>query len=567
MEKLFNCIGLDCISKSRLNHHISHSNFFYNGHAFQRIQPSGVGNESSHEASINFKKSEEAILYDPILTYGKTRNNLHTPFKPNFVKFDKIILTFFAFFKPPGRDPDSSNETMRPRRVNILYFLADDSITVFEPAIMNSGLLQGRLVRRGKVSKNSIDYYSWKDLNIGIDIEINDFIFHITDCDQFTKDFLKSQGVDLNKAEICTSFTSLDNISTENKNEISKQPAKKDDKLKKFLQFNGKVLKFDVLLYEPNLENGNNLTYTMLYFLEDDTIALKELEENRKGRDNFPLFLKRSKVPKNREKGLCKTNPGTFLVETTDGKSDNYYQPKDFVVGETINVYGRRFLLLDCDKFTRAYYKDLLHINQPDKIHIHLPEKKIGRQPLPEYLGLGTPEDSLASYYALRPKTPRKDLIKYLKNTNKVLRYLCVLDSPHPEDSVRKFILQYNLADDSISITEPPLKNSGIIGGKFLNRCKIKIPKCDPKSPTYYTPKNIIIGSILEINSHRFRITGADLFVYRYMQNYPELFTDEMVRMVQEHLLASPELNDKIKKEVLSPTTQVKDNNCFEEAN
>jgi hypothetical protein len=35
-------------------------------------------------------------------------------------------------------------------------------------------------------------------------------------------------------------------------------------------------------------------------------------------------------------------------------------------------------------------------------------------------LGLGTPEDSLSSCYTLIPKAPKKDVITYLVNANKV---------------------------------------------------------------------------------------------------------------------------------------------------
>lgn len=39
---------------------------------------------------------------------------------------------------------------------------------------------------------------------------------------------------------------------------------------------------------------------------------------------------------------------------------------------------------------------------------------------IPEYLGFGSPEDSLASCYGLTPKPPKKDILKYMTNTNKV---------------------------------------------------------------------------------------------------------------------------------------------------
>lgn len=40
------------------------------------------------------------------------------------------------------------------------------------------------------------------------------------------------------------------------------------------------------------------LTFKMYYFLEDDTVAIKELKENQEGRDYFPMFLKRTRIRK-----------------------------------------------------------------------------------------------------------------------------------------------------------------------------------------------------------------------------------------------------------------------------
>jgi hypothetical protein len=43
-----------------------------------------------------------------------------------------------------------------------------------------------------------------------------------------------------------------------------------------------------------------------------------------------------------------------------------------------------------------------------------------------------------------------------------------------PEDEGREFTVTYYTLDNTISIYEPPKRNSGIIGGKFLSRREIK---------------------------------------------------------------------------------------------
>ena len=47
----------------------------------------------------------------------------------------------------------------------------------------------------------------------------------------------------------------------------------------------------------------------------------------------------------------------------------------------------------------------------------------------------------------------------------------------------RRFIVSYFLSDDTILVFEPPQRNSGIIGGKFIERRRIKTPD----EANYYT--------------------------------------------------------------------------------
>jgi hypothetical protein len=43
-------------------------------------------------------------------------------------------------------------------------------------------------------------------------------------------------------------------------------------------------------------------------------------------------------------------------------------------------------------------------------------------------------------------------------------------------DVGRRFVLSYFLMDDSLLIFEPPVRNSGITGGKFLERQRVYKP-------------------------------------------------------------------------------------------
>lgn len=68
----------------------------------------------------------------------------------------------------------------------------------------------------------------------------------------------------------------------------------------------------------------------------------------------------------------------------------------------------------------------------------------------------------------------------------------------NPEDKGRRFILSFYLSDDMISIFEPQVRNSGIIGGKFLEKSRVPKPGSSMDNPTYYGPADFAIGAVVE---------------------------------------------------------------------
>lgn len=134
------------------------------------------------------------------------------------------------------------------------------------------------------------------------------------------------------------------------------------------------------------------------------------------------------------------------------------------MVGETIFVLGRRMLLYDCDEFTRNYFKNALCIEQSPGFHITEEKKIQPERQMPPHDGIGSLEDSLQNTLTFMPKPPKKDVVRQILNANKYLRYEMMFDVVHPEDSIRRFILNHSLADGTCTILEPPIRNSGIIG-------------------------------------------------------------------------------------------------------
>lgn len=84
-------------------------------------------------------------------------------------------------------------------------------------------------------------------------------------------------------------------------------------------------------------------------------------------------------------------------------------------------------------------------------------------------------------------------------------------DSQKPVDMGRRFILSYFLSNDDISIFEKPTNNSGIIGGRFLEKTRIPKPGSTADNPKYYSPADLAIGAKVDGN-----ITDRDVLFPKY---------------------------------------------------
>ena len=62
------------------------------------------------------------------------------------------MLLFNAFFKQTLNESDKEYYRVRP--VKIYYYLEDDSISIVEPIVENSGIPQGKLIKRQRLPKN-----------------------------------------------------------------------------------------------------------------------------------------------------------------------------------------------------------------------------------------------------------------------------------------------------------------------------------------------------------------------------------------------------------------------------
>lgn len=309
-----------------------------NGFLYPRPTRTGIGRQPLDIEGIAYFSSVNPRWFDPSLTYGRVKEHEVSQFIPHFVLYDKICLTFRAFFKQPVFE--SPLEHYRVRKVNILYFLEDDTITVIEPEVENSGIKHGRLVRRDRIPKTARgDFWHWKDFNIGINVTMYGVVYRITDCDIFTKEYLQSQGIELNDPDEMPPDPYILNRQLKLKSHSHKTKLT-DDKLRRYLEYDGKILRFFAVWDDRDSEYGQLRQYIIYYYLADDTVEVQEVYKENDGRDPVPVLLRKMKLPRE-----WKDLPVDFPSVTTtvaDEEATAYYTSKDFLVGETIFILGRR---------------------------------------------------------------------------------------------------------------------------------------------------------------------------------------------------------------------------------
>ncbi|KAF7250939.1 EF-hand domain-containing family member C2 [Varanus komodoensis] len=451
---------------------------------------------------------------------------------PSWIAFDKQVLSFDAYFDEEV--PDKNQELYRIRHCKIYFYLEDDTIQVVEPQVKNSGIPQGTLLRRHRIPlppPNEDQFYTIDYFNLDTDIIFYGQRYKIIDCDQFTKNFLRKMGVRINP-----SVNRPDDPYTKERQKLIDdmkplRPYERFDTLKQFLEHDGHVLRFYGIWDDTETMFGDVREVVLHYFLADDTIEVKEVIPVNSGRDAVPLFLNRQKLPKYAPVGLYQPgtitdrtvlnvfgglvgNKGRYILDNrkTGAVHQEFYKDCDLRIGSAINVWGRKVVLCDCDEFTKEYYKTKYGVKDFTPIPYKAPPIPKVERVIPPYHGFGSEEDSLCSCMGLLPKPPQKDFKKFMAKDRQglesnILRFLAQLITTDPVDKDRKFIISFFLSDDTIAVFEPPQRNTGVIGGKFLERSRIKKPGQElykSKLSEYYTAEDLYVGAKVCFHGHIF---------------------------------------------------------------
>jgi len=293
-----------------------------------------------------------------------------------------------------------------------------------------------------------------------------------------------------------------------------------------FLKYDRKVLKFDTTWDDSKQMYGDLQRYTIHYYLSTNEIEVLEVAQANSGRDPFPKLLKKQLVPKRWGTADANGRPDEA------GEIESYTW-RDFKMGDCINVYSRKLRIVDADASTREF---MASQGQPLGAAIPVAQKKapVVKAGVPEYNGWGSENDSLASTISLVPKPPKTQFdLEGTKLPKAILRFQAKFSNPKViEDGGRIFIMSYFVENSSISIQEPPQRNTGIIGGKFLERQIFK--NSDTGSP--FKASDLYVGASIKCNGTLFNITDVDEATLKYMEHRPGEFTMNDVHHVMNDL-------------------------------
>ena len=390
-----------------------------------------------------------------------------------------------------------------------MYFLEDHTLMISEPREENSGVPQGKFLKRRQILREDGSGLALlpTDFRVGTDVSILGRQIRICDCDKYTREFFEFQAKPQPQAEAIP----LDSFAQA----LIKKPVFRDSEMKEFMekslgggrvpsekQFldnDRKVLRF--------FTRYDEVPFIIHYYLADDTCEIREVHHPNDGRDNFALLLKRRKIPYS----FSVSQPGLGFL------GDNYLTYNQIFPDKTIDAFGRNFQITGVDDFTQNFYQTKLGRSfKIGEIEYPRPRSPTVRQ-IPPHNGFGDEVDSLGFVYRLLPEKPKRDFFKYVDNDKTVLRYIASFNTRVPEDIDRKFIISFFLADDSISIFEPAQKNSGIIEGKFLERRKYKNVN---NNNEFITPSDMPIGGDVKINGYNFRINSCDEYTSKWLETH-----------------------------------------------
>jgi hypothetical protein len=279
----------------------------------------------------------------------------------------------------------------------------------------------------------------------------------------------------------------------------SQKTGGKKDMKARFLAYDGQVLRF-LMVWDDREKNmfGEKHLYWLSYYLATEEGELKEA----RGKKQFmgcPTMLKRQRLPRT----IIFSDDRMRSCEDVTGDED-YFNEDDFIVGRQLNIFGRMWTIADCDPFTQQWYAEHKGIDQKAAaIPTAEPPSPRPELPVPPHPGFGREEDTIESWKSLIPKRPKTDMKALMsKGTGATRRLRARLVTDDPINAERVFCITVFLDDGELAVYEPKIRNSGVEGGTFMKKQKLR----REDTHEYFKSEDFVVGEVVVIKSHPLRI-------------------------------------------------------------
>lgn len=443
--------------------------------------------------------------------------------------YDRHVLRFLMQTKDDNTDVFNRQENAVTRDMLILYYLEDDTLQIISPPADNSGFgifaqhserAHATFLRRHRVPHRDGGYFRPQNLEIGRVIEVYGRSFLIQACDTFTRYWYDAKGTPQPEdktvfeqpvrrrprtVETCRPSGDMSarsgNMSARSGNMSARSGAGgRGDKMRRYMQNYNKICRFHASFDDMTTPQFERRFFTIFYYLEDDTIKVRENFCANSGRGPCPVFYQKARVAKN-PVGI----PGVFATSRAE-----YYGIEDFAIGSTIIISNFKFFIYDCDSYTREYFQKNLHELDPP-IDMQIPVKD-DTEKGPQDVTNEEVNDGFNTGIAFNWDEAKPSRMQVGKEQG-LLRFRAKWAVEEGEQH-RRFILTYCTVNNTVSIHEEHL-GLGEKSGKFLERAK----RQNQLTGAPLKPADLHPGNEVMLMSRRYTILEMDDHTKAYFDN------------------------------------------------
>eukprot|EP00796_Vickermania_ingenoplastis_P006654 gene6654-4770_t len=470
---------------------------------------------------------------------------------PQWKTLDDKVLRFFGYYVEDVTE--STIETSRVRKAKIQFYLNNGVVSITEtPFVKNSGLRAGMTASPYKA--DGVDVFS---LCIGATLTLRGIDYHLVDCDAFTREFCDVMGMpqpdpleypyDEFEARALKPPPPMDEGHIDMRRVVEVHAAQVAGTHASLLTPEERAKARDFYLHDREVLRyyavWDKRQFRINYYIADGTISVMFDPAENDGRDRNAVFVRRNKIP-------CDTKAVLLHSETVNrpqGPPQRFLTAEDLRTGVTVDIFTRPFYVYDCDDYTREFYKargmDMPSFPRPFTEHDQATAKALRskRQPKAAYKDAqvnkedqGQQQKFGASSMVFEDHVSEKDPLKMNRFAQDVFRFGARMVDRCPQDAGRKFIVCYYLADDTMSVYEVIINNSGHIGGKIFARRQVA---------SVTDPRQLKVGDSVHMDGNDYILEEMDERTKKYLERgFPEMDevyyrTIELLAKAQQQLL------------------------------